>query len=825
MATYRLQLTPQFRFADAARVTEYLARLGVSHLYLSPVFEAVPGSRHGYDVTDPTRLRAELGGEPGFSRLCDRARVLGLGVILDIVPNHMAADWASPSWRDVLRHGHASSWASWFDIDWTVGAGRVVLPVLGEPLEEVVARGQIRSSRRAGEPVLEYFGRAFPIASGTEPQSDAPGDLRECLKAQHYTLVHWRDTSPNYRRFFDINDLVSIRVEDPAVFDATHTLVRRLVHDGLIDGIRVDHVDGLADPQEYLARLRALIGPDAYLVVEKILGPEEPLRPSWPVDGTTGYEFLNATARLFVEPQGFAALEQYWRESTGQKADFREFAHAGKREVAGTLFGAELNRLSALLVSIGRSRGASFDEQQAGAAVTECTALLGVYRTYLAGHGLNDQDLSALAGPLAGIGEGIAARVLREVLLDRAPGPLERTFVRLWQQFSGPVAAKGVEDTALYRHTALVALNEVGGEPELRGDSRSEFCALCRSRQEHFPWSMNATATHDTKRGEDTRVRIAALSELGTEWVEAVDRWRGWHAEIRTADSAGCSPRIEDELLAYQTLIGVWPAEHPLASVGDRVAEYLVKAAREAKVRTSWLRADAEYEEGIRNFVKALTGGREGERFRADAADLRRRAALLGLISSVSQVVLKAAAPGVPDFFQGTEQVSLSLVDPDNRREVDFAGLERSLDSVASEQSPATLTLPTAWPDGRIKQFVTWRALAARKSAAFRGGFESLRVSGGHAERVVAFARRHATDCAVVIAGVRLGPLTDGGREWIRAEDWRDTVVHLEPDMPRQWVDALMDHRHVQGDVDRLYMRDVLSVLPAAILLPSATGR
>jgi (1->4)-alpha-D-glucan 1-alpha-D-glucosylmutase len=770
-STYRLQLTPGFGFAEAREILGYLEDLGVGDLYLSPIFEARKGSTHGYDVTDPNRVRAELGGEDAFRELALDAHRRGMGILLDIVPNHMAASVENAWWRDVLEHGRRSSYARFFDIDWERsvdgGADKVTLPVLGKPYDEALAAGDLELALENGRVVLVVEGAGLPLAPETTAeaaellaalpgQEPSAAQVPALLARQHWRLLHWRDADleVNYRRFFAINDLVGVRVEDPEVFAATHELVRRLVEEELVTGLRVDHVDGLADPKEYLDRLRHL-APECYIVVEKILARGERLPDDWPVQGTTGYDFLGMTNGLFVDPAGLAAIEAHYGRVTGMPADFDELAYRRKRAMARAPFAGEVAALTRRLETLAREdpRGVDLGEEILGRALVEATACLPVYRTYVRNRPLSRRDLDYLT---LAILEGrrrapdipdAAFDVLGSILTLEGPAAVDPAgagggdaiaVVRRWQQLSGAIMAKGVEDTAFFRYNPVISLNEVGSDPAFGTVSRAEFATWLAERSMTWPHAMNATSTHDTKRSEDVRMRIAALSHVSDRWIERLDRWRGLnerHVEVVDGERA---PSAAREISLYQTLLGAWPLEPgAIAEFRDRIAAYLPKAIREAKIRSRWEDPDTDYEGAcVRFALKLLEGAEEVEAawdteagavapevaarrpFLSEFVEFQKEVALRGAQASLELVALKTSSPGVPDFFQGTELPTLTLVDPDNRRPVDYTLRVRLLaEMLAEAEGRARLG---AWPEryeGLAKLGATRSALRARRAA------------------------------------------------------------------------------------------------------------
>lgn len=636
-STYRLQLSPRFTFADARAVVPYLDRLGVGAVYLSPVFEARAGSDHGYDVTDPTRIRAELGGPAGLEALAREVIGRGMGVLIDIVPNHMAASEDNPWWWDVLARGPGSEHARAFDVDWEAGDGKVILPVLGDGAPDGL---------RLEDGELRYHDRRFPVSG------PADGDLTDVLERQHYRLTCWRDPERNYRRFFDIDDLVAVRQEDPAVFEASHRLVFDLVERGLVTGLRVDHIDGLTDPEAYLDRL-----PPVYVVVEKILGPREQLPDTWRCAGTTGYGFANAAAAFFADREGAEAIRTANRARLGTGARFAEIARDAKREVLGSLFASDVDRLARRVAPL---TGLAPDD--ARTALIELTAGLDVYRTYIRAAPVRDEDRERIAAAAERAGSR-TVEPLVSILLD--PSTAERLRVaQRWQQLSGAVMAKGVEDTALYRYPLLLSRNDVGDEPDDPAIGAAELHDRLRRRRP----GLNAGSTHDSKRSEDARARIDALTRHPGAWTRLLETWAG-----RTG------PAPDEELYLLQTLVAVWPV------TSERLREHLRKAAREAKRRTSWHDPSEEHERALDAAADHLV--------EAAAPDVRRVVDEIeadAVAASVGQIVLRAIAPGVPDVYQGAELWHRRLTDPDNRAPVDFALRERLLDT---DEDPDALKL------------------------------------------------------------------------------------------------------------------------------------
>ena len=762
-ATARLQLHAGFTLDDARAALPYLARLGISHVYASPLLAARPGSAHGYDVVDPTRIDPQRGGEAGFERFAAALRTHGLGLILDIVPNHMAASLDNPWWRDVLEHGRASPHAAVFDIDWDAPAnpGRVLLPILGKRYGEALRAGDIRltADPATGRPVIAIPGHTLPVAAGTAVgESPGPDALHAILERQHYRLAHWRTAAAeiNYRRFFDIDDLVAVRVEDPAVFDATHGRILAAVAAGQVQGLRIDHIDGLADPAGYLTRLRRAVdavrpGPFA-IWVEKILAEGEDLPAGWPVEGTTGYEVANAIHALQVDSAAAGPIRAAHARFTGDQGSMPDTIRSCRRAV---IEGSLAAPFEALVDAVDRLAYAGWENRDLTRAALR-QALAAVIEQLSAYRGYRDGPTFGLDAAIARARDAVPGPALDFVatlVSGRVPGDEAALVLQRFQQLTGAVAAKAVEDAAFYRHLPLASLNEVGGWPERFGLEPDDVHGFFARRRRDAPDALSALSTHDHKRGADVRARLAALTELAPEWQSGLDSWSVLLAPHRRGTAGRPVPSRRHEHLFLQTVIGTWPAGGPDAAYADRIAAYLLKAAREGKDETSWTDPDQAYEAGLDRFVRAALD--PAGPFPAAVAPFAERVARIGAINGLAQLAMQMTLPGVPDLYQGTEEWDLSLVDPDNRRPVEWDRLARQLDDVA-EADPAELA--AAWPDGRIKHWLAARLLRLRREdpALFaRGDYAPVPVQGPAAAHVVAW-RRSLDDRHLVVAVPRL---------------------------------------------------------------------
>ena len=905
VSTYRIQFSRDFRFKDAEDLIPYLHQLGVTDLYSSPRFRPRRGSSHGYDVTHPRRVNPELGSEEEFEDLCAKLKNYDMGLLLDIVPNHMAASHENEWWEDVLEHGPASAFADYFDIDWhpqiTKAAflqdGKVLVPVLGDLYGEVLNSGKLTLGLDERGIYLAYYERRFPIDSGTcsavleacaaaaasDGLSEAaatllelsgfsrsipprenlppgggaaraslcreldhrlfllhrdsletrlaidrgmrelaadPARMHELLDKQAYRLAHWRIASEeiNYRRFFDINDLVSLRVELPQVFEARHAALREHVEAGRVTGLRVDHVDGLYDVLQYLQRLQALVSDPAgsspfYIVVEKIVGAREALPGDWPVSGTTGYDFLNAVNDLFIDPAGLEQLEDEHRRITGNSQPFADLCYECNRLVMRQLFAGEVERLNHELSRIAARHWMARDipVSELKRALVEVTACLPVYRTYATDRGMADADRQMLGRTLEiarqrmGASVNIAAwQFLREVLLLEAPDydPALATgyldFLRRWQQFTGPVMAKGLEDTAFYRNASLISRNEVGGDPLRETPPRSveEVHEFFLDRQKRWPHTLNTTSTHDTKRSEDVRARINVLSEMPDRWARSLRQWRRLNRSLRSTMDGSKVPSADEEIRICETLLGAWPfdpAEEP--EFKERVSQFLRKACREAKLHSDWIEPNEPYEEALLRFAGGLIDADPGGLFKSSFRSLWRAVAFHGAWNSLSQLLIKITAPGVPDIYQGTELWAFQLVDPDNRRNVDYTKLRDLLTQLRENRTrrnrQALRELTRTWQDGRIKLFVTDTALDFRREQASlfaHGEYVPLRPEGPKGNSIFAFARRTASSWALTLAPRMTASLASARGALGAGARWADTALILPSDAPSRWT-------------------------------------
>jgi len=693
-STYRLQFHPGFTLEDARGIVPYLSDLGFSHIYASPLAEARSGSTHGYDVTDPTAIRSALGGKEALRALADDLHQHDMGLILDIVPNHMAASPENPWWADMLRHGRDSEFACFFDVDWSKHGGRVLLPVLGAPLDEALADGAIELIDSPEGNALRLYGeQTYPIAPGTLVADDLPATLER----QHYRLSWWRlgHDELNWRRFFSISELAGLRIEDETVFKAVHELPLRLYREGVIDGLRIDHVDGLADPAAYLGKLRAQLeaagrddGP-AWLIVEKILGPGETLPAGWPVDGTTGYDFMEEVALLLHSPQAEKPLARNWEAVSDRSADFEREERLARRQILHWEFTAQFDQCVDALVSLAaRTPDTARHSRAAWARAVEALLIVfPVYRTYGTGSGSAPKDervrkeAASRLIDVAAPGELPVGNAILDWLAGTGPASDHASeFVQRFQQLSAPIAAKAVEDTAFYRYGALISRNDVGFHPDRFSASPDTFHAWQVERGANWPNSMLATATHDHKRGEDVRARLFAISEAPSEWIAVSRRWM-----VAMPGSGEIDPG--DLYMTLQAVIAAWPADPvSLTDFAERLRGYVVKTLREAKLRSSWTAPDEGYEKALADTVETLILGEQAAELREEIAHYLGKIAPDERVKSLAQLFLRLTCPGVSDTYQGSEIAERSLVDPDNRRPVDYDARRRLMREGSDEK-------------------------------------------------------------------------------------------------------------------------------------------
>jgi (1->4)-alpha-D-glucan 1-alpha-D-glucosylmutase len=918
IACYRLQFNRNFTFADAIQILDYLGRLGVTTIYSSPILQSRAGSEHGYDVTDPTRIDSELGGEQQFDIFQTELRQRGMSMLLDIVPNHMAARPENPWWMDVLENGPGSVYASYFDVDWhppsRMFENKIVLPILGTFYAEVLKKRELHLAFKDGRFFVQYYELSFPIAPksyldilrhrkemleaklgaksaalqeylgivvGLEslaPRETLPvyaagerrlqvaalkdrlkelhnGDknfrefldknveqfngatnrdgsfraLDQLLSEQSYALSYWNSANAeiNYRRFFNIGELIGVRVEDPAVMDATHVTIFRLLDSGAVTGLRIDHIDGLRDPLGYLQRLQGHAdGPEEgkkesaerYIVVEKILSGTEGLPQEWPVSGTTGYEFLNAVNRIFVYPPGAKKIAQTYSTIVGRDESYENLVYAKKKLIMTSLLAVEMRYLSHQLSILAQQDryARELPSGELAHAFSETTACLPVYRTYIRGMDTPNHAAQYIELALADArtrNPQIDARCfgfVRDVLLGSEAATVltgqresRLAFVMRWQQLTGAIMAKGFEDTLLYVYFPLLSLNDVGGDPRPAPEYGRDFGDFIRERKRHSPYGLNSTATHDTKRGEDVRARINVLSEIPDEWNKHLKRWFKWNQSKTRRISGQAAPDRNEEMFIYQTLLGAWPLDpDELPEFRKRMREYVLKAAREAKVHTRWVRQNPRQEKALQNFVTAITKTEKQNLFLADFRKFEQKIAYFGMLNGLAQTLIKAASPGVPEIYQGCDLWDLRLVDPDNRRAVDYAIRAKFLGEIerrAQNRDGADefrKEIVTNWQDGRIKLYIIWSVLNLMRLNPLlfqEGSFEPLKVEGKRANNVIAYMRRGGKSGLIVVAAKWLAQAKAPMSQQDMRKFWSNTEIRLPQGAAEHWVNLFGD--------------------------------
>ncbi|MFU9139115.1 malto-oligosyltrehalose synthase [Erwinia tasmaniensis] len=839
-ATWRIQFRNGMTFDRAAGLVPYLKRLGISHLYASPIFTATSGSGHGYDVTDANAIDPAIGGRAGFDRLVRVLKEAGLGLILDIVPNHMAASLENAWWYDVIEHGEKSRYARHFDIDWS---RPLTLPCLGDSFEQVLENGDIavKADPQTGKPALACYESFYPLApetwQGQETEVLALTDKAEIAalhQRQPWRLTSWRDAASDlsYRRFFEITGLAGVRVEDRAVFDDTHRLILELVHSGAVDGLRVDHVDGLADPKGYLERLRQEAGPACYITVEKILGEGEQLPADWPVSGTTGYEFISSLSDVLVDNSGIASLRRAYEQQVARPVAMENELRAAKVLMADRNFAGEFNRLLHLALAIATQEGMTQSESRLRAALRELLVVFPVYRTYGTAQGLPEADSALLGRVVEAVREGAnapdsqALNFLVDILKGRLSEPAIRdavTFRLRFQQLTGPLMAKSVEDTLFFRHGMSLALNEVGADPLPRDFSPARFHADMQRRLERQPDGISSTSTHDTKRGEDARARLYALTEAPGLWAGCVARWSQINQHHIVTLDDGPAPEPAVSWMLYQALAGVWPVRlQPddnagLNALEGRYIAFVEKALREAKLRTDWGDSNAPYEEVVLNYARQLLA--PGARaFLHDFTTSLQPFIRTGLVNGLTQTTLKLTAPGVPDIYQGSERLNFTLVDPDNRREPDFAALER----LGEENLSLT---PDRDFDGQLKQQVIARLLHLRQQMPTlfsRGEYLPLSASGNRAEKVIAFARV-GHEAALLVIAPRLVFDAVNGSDPGHPAGWTQTEIILPERLANRRYRNVLSGETISL-VDRLTLTALGNLSPLVLLSDELSG-
>jgi (1->4)-alpha-D-glucan 1-alpha-D-glucosylmutase len=929
VACYRIQFNPDFGFQAAKTIVPYLAELGMSDLYASPIFKSRKGSLHGYDVVDPNRLNSELGTELHFEGLVDKLKSCGMGWLQDIVPNHMAFDHENQMLVDVLENGPSSQYFHFFDIEWDHPyesiKNRVLAPFLGRFYGQSLEEGEIKLRYTKNGFSLGYYSQVLPlrlesyvhlltyrlhelkkklgpdhpdyvkllgilyilktlssreeaherydqikfikttlwelyhnnedirkfikenirIFNGKRGNPESFNLLNELLSEQLFRLSFWKVATEeiNYRRFFNINELLSLRVEDEDVFNHTHSLIFRLIEDGKITGLRIDHIDGLYDPTNYLTRIRQRAG-DLYVVVEKILDLEEELPTHWPVQGTTGYDFLNYVNGLFCRRENQREFNRIYTNFAGLGAPYEELVSEKKRLILGKHMAGDVDNLAHLMKAISsRDRyGSDITIYGLKRALVEVMAQFPVYRTYI-GKGIFRETDPLYVQEAIERAKGSSPGLLNELqfierflLLDFGDYVSEEDksqwihFVMRFQQFTGPLMAKGFEDTTLYVYNRLLSLNEVGGNPKRFGVSIGEFHGFLERRAKLWSHSLNTTSTHDTKRGEDVRARLNVLSEMPKEWERNIRTWSKINRKKKRKVYGRSVPDRNDEYFLYQTLVGAFPFHEgeELHTFRERMKEYIIKAVREAKVHTAWLKPDTEYENAFTSFVEGILNSSEGNPFLREFVPFQKKVCHYGIVNSLSQTLIKITSPGVPDFYQGSELWDLNLVDPDNRRPVEFEKRRSFLEDFRQRGDRDILDLISELlrtkEDGRIKLFLIYRALRARNAhpeVFQKGAYVPLEAAGKFKDHIISFARKFGEKWAVTIVSRHLTTVIKEGEYPLGQGVWDDTHIFLPEGVSHGWDNVITDQYVDNGE--KLLIGEVITHFPVALLMKEET--
>lgn len=791
-STYRIQFHKDFTFRDFDQIIPYLSDLGISTIYASPILETAPWSMHGYDTVNPNKINPEIGTLKELKGLTKRLKKLGISWIQDIVPNHMAFHPANEWLMDVLERGNASAYASFFDINWSGDKNTpLMVPFLGSTLEEAIDSAELKMIEKEGKLYLQYFDSAWPV-NAKVTSLNTP--LKEVVELQYYRLCHFNETDSriNYRRFFTVNSLICMNMQHKDTFAAYHKFIYSLVKQGVIDGLRIDHIDGLYDPEAYLSQLRNLMGKDTYIVVEKILEEGEEIPALWPIQGNTGYDFLSDVNNLFTDAGARREFTKYYERLTGDHTDVQQQILLKKSAILEDYMGGELNNLYELFISLKLAEEQAISALPGGTLKEAIAAFLiycPVYRYYgrtLPLKGKDKEGLKSLfkkIGQIKGLEPAVALveKALMNETVDLSAGPATQFYLRC-MQLSGPLMAKGVEDTLMYTYNRFLGHNDVGDSPDAFGIRKTDFHDKMLKRQHFWPLSLNATSTHDTKRGEDVRARLNVLTNIADEWIKTASEWRILNSALPDV------PDANDEYFIYQTLIGSYPMPgEDDDNYLERVQEYLEKALREGKTNSSWADADMGYEKVVKNFIISLLN--PSTLFWQSFSALHHKVADFGILNSLSQLVLKYTCPGTPDIYQGTELWDLSLVDPDNRRPVDY--LQRR--DLLLQITGVTLDINELWASrysGKIKLWLHHLLLMLRKShdeLFTTGTYVPLSVKGRYAKHVFAFARRLGQQWFIVAVPVDMAGMERKKGEKDMAFNWKDTCIVVPPEAPLEW--------------------------------------
>ena len=855
-ATYRIQLNQTFPFSSLRDIVPYLSKLGISHIYASPIFQAQPGSLHGYNITNPTALNPELGTRADLEDLLNEFNAYGLDWLQDIVPNHAACTPQNKQLYDVLTKGSNSTYARFFDIDWNYPSkklsGKLLLPILAKPPNQCLKKGQISLAYDAGFKIV-YGNLTFPLNDTTQQHLTLEGSIQQVLdkynnnpqlfstllSKQYYRFAHWQTAYRciNYRRFFDINGLIGTCMENPAAFAEWHRLIFELIQRNAIGGLRVDHIDGLYDPKTYLKELRVRC-PRSYLLVEKILTGEEPLPKTWPIEGTTGYDFLNYVNKLLVQSANESTFTTLYQNFTGNTQTFEDLLYQAKKAVVMTYFLGDAQNLARLFANAMGESMYNVSLDQTLLMVVELLACFPTYRTYIDGSNSDDDSAFRVAIKLVQTRNPpltTQLTVLTRLLNKRQTSPNALFALRRFQQFTGAVMAKGFEDTLLYRYVRLLSLNEVGSNPAQFGISTDQFHEFNQLRQQTWPLTLNATSTHDTKRGEDTRARLNILSQIPNEFQTNIAQWQKIIFSKKTQINGAAVPDDNETYYLYQTLLGAYPWDDiEQQEFPNRIAQHIIKTLREAKVHSCWIEPNLPYEDTVVAFALSLLSDAE---FMDAFLPLQRKIATYGLLNSLTQTLLKIVCPGIPDFYWGTELWDLTLVDPDNRRPIDFALRQKLLSKVATLNPKKAITLLATPSDGKAKLYIIYKALQFRKSQPLlfeKGKYLPITIKGPQSNHVVAFCRINNSgsgDYALVVVprfvtellSVELSKSQMSNPQNWYDINWADTCLSLPEGLPSRWID-IFTGKPLFSDCGQLPLSVVLNDFPVALLYGDKHG-
>lgn len=832
ISTYRVQLHKDFTFRQLTAVIPYLHTLGIKTIYASPVFESVPGSIHGYDAVNVNQINPEIGTEEELRVISKQLHELGMSWIQDIVPNHMAFHHHNLWLMDVLEKGEESPYAHFFDIDTDNRHRPLMAPFLGASLQEVTDKNELQVAYEQDRFVLKYHDAVYPLRAETQEQlrqlaadpaaivqaiNNDKAKLRTLIEQQHYVLCPWQETDKriNYRRFFTVNGLICLNTQNEHVFNEVHRYIKTLVDEGIFQGLRIDHIDGLYDPEQYLQRLRRLVGEEVYITVEKILQADEELPRQWPVQGSTGYDFLAMVNNVITDENAERTLTRFYQTFLGDKGSIEDHLHEKKSYILKQHMHGELDNLYALFIELELASADELSKTTPDALKEAIAALLvhcSVYRYYGNIFPLNAQEQAALRSLLKEVARLHAGNtawqqalaLLQRVLLEKPARSGSdftdkvRHFYARFMQLTGPLMAKGAEDTLMYTYNRFIAHNDVGDSAEVFGFTIKTFHEKMIARQKQWPLAMNATSTHDTKRGEDVRARLNVITDLADEWIAAVQEWQKLNAPVKQNNA----PDANDEYFIYQTLTGAYPLQKTdKQEFSERLQQYLQKALREAKTHSQWSQPDEAYEQSTLQFAASIL--EEGSAFRNSFDKLQRKISQYGVINSLAQLVLKHTCPGVPDTYQGTENWDLSFVDPDNRRPVDYDARRRQLNAISSFGDAAQQFKQDPY-DPQVKLALTKLLLQFRNTQPklFAEGFYiPLQAKGAYRRHVLAFARRHAQRWCIVIVPLQAAALCMEQQKDFHALDWKDTAVVLPPEAPAEWKDLYHAEKHEANDV------------------------